>query len=65
MERLLMTVDEAAESLAIGRTKAYELVNSGIIPSVRFGRSLRVPLKQLAELVERRQKDQCAGGWPL
>ena len=63
MEQILMTVDEAAKALSIGRTKTYELVGSGIIPSVRIGRSVRVPVKQLVELIEKGGKDLNASGW--
>lgn len=40
--RLLYKVKEVAEMLGIGRSKAYELVRTGEIPSVRVGASLRV-----------------------
>jgi excisionase family DNA binding protein len=35
---MLVTVDEAAELLRIGRTTAYELVMSGKLQSVKVGR---------------------------
>jgi len=40
---LLLRVDEAARLLAIGTTLAYELVGRGDLPSIRLGRSVRVP----------------------
>ena len=36
MPRLLMTVSEAAETLAISRSKLYELIASGAIASVNL-----------------------------
>ncbi|GAA4828848.1 helix-turn-helix domain-containing protein [Saccharopolyspora rosea] len=42
-DRTLLTVEEAAQYLGIGRTKTYELVKSGEIESVRIGRLRRVP----------------------
>ena len=39
----MLTVPEAAKLLRIGRNLASELVAQGEIPSVRFGRLLRVP----------------------
>jgi excisionase family DNA binding protein len=51
-DRALLRVEEAAAMLAISRARAYSLVRSGVIPSVRLGRSLRVPLRQLREWVE-------------
>lgn len=44
----LCTVDEAAAWARIGRRRAYELVRSGEIPSVRLGRSIRIPRRALA-----------------
>ena len=37
-ERVLLTVEEAAEQLGIGRTTIFRLVRSGEIESVRIGR---------------------------
>lgn len=42
-ERVLFTVEEAAEQLGIGRTTAYALVRSGELESVRIGRLRRIP----------------------
>lgn len=41
-DRVLLTVEEAAKRLGIGKTKAYELVKSGAIESVQIGRLRRV-----------------------
>jgi len=38
----IVTVDELAEMLKIGRNTTYELVRSGAIQSVRVGRKIRV-----------------------
>jgi len=58
-ERLLLRVEEAADRLAIGRSKTYELIRQGILPSVRLGRTVRVPLYALehwiAEELERQR----------
>ena len=43
MEPLLLRVHETAKAIGLGRSKTYELVSSGVIPSVRVGRSVRVP----------------------
>ncbi len=42
-ERLLLRVEEVAEALGIGRSKAYELITAGELPVVRLGRCVRVP----------------------
>ena len=56
MERLtdtavLLTVEEAAELLRIGRTQAYRLVRDGELRSVKIGASRRIPRAALDELV--------------
>jgi excisionase family DNA binding protein len=47
VERLLLRVNEAAELLGISRSKAYELVAAEVIPAIRIGSSVRVPLEEL------------------
>ena len=47
----LMSVEEAARFLGIGRAQAYRAVNAGELPSIRIGRSLRVPTAKLLALV--------------
>ena len=38
----LITIDNVAHRLQVSRSRAYELVRIGIIPSVRMGRQVRV-----------------------
>ena len=45
-------VTEAARRLAISRSKAYEMIKSGALGSVRIGGSIRVPRQALEELIE-------------
>lgn len=44
MERipLVLTVNQLADILGIGRNTAYSIVRSGQIPSVRVGRQIRI-----------------------
>jgi excisionase family DNA binding protein len=49
---LVLTVEEAAEALRIGRAAAYEAVRCGQIPSVRLGRTIRVPRSRLLALID-------------
>jgi excisionase family DNA binding protein len=51
--RLLMTVPEATEALAISRSKLYELISSGAIVSVRIDGLHCIPLTALEEYVSR------------
>lgn len=48
----LLTVPEVAEVLRIGRNEAYEAVRRGDIPSIRIGRSIRVPSHRLMALLD-------------
>jgi excisionase family DNA binding protein len=52
MDRLLLRVTEAAEAAGISRSLAYELVRVGSIPSVKVGRSIRVPAEALRAWVQ-------------
>jgi excisionase family DNA binding protein len=58
LEPIVLRVSEAALLLEISRSKAYELVAAGQIPSVRLGGSVRVPLDQLRAWIAR----QTTGG---
>jgi excisionase family DNA binding protein len=48
---LLLTVEEAARRLRIGRTTAYALIADGDLESVPVGRLRRVPTEALTEYV--------------
>jgi excisionase family DNA binding protein len=48
--RLFYRVSELADVIGCSKSKAYELVASGAIPSVRIGTLLRVPSSALEEL---------------
>ena len=49
MERLTLTVAEAAKVLGIGRGTAYEAVRTGQLPALRVGRRLLVPVAALKQ----------------
>ena len=51
MTRLLLTVPEAAEALAISRSKLYELFAAGLVRSVRIDGSRRFPVEALETYV--------------
>ena len=50
-----LKVPEVAQMLRIARSRAYELVGEGEIPSVRIGRSVRVSRKEVEWLEKQRQ----------
>jgi excisionase family DNA binding protein len=51
--KLLLTVNEAAEALSLGRSAMYALLLSGEVPSIKIGRVRRVPLYGLEAFVHR------------
>ena len=50
--RLLLRVAEAAEMLAISRSSLYQLVAAGEVRTVRLGRVVRIPRRELERLAE-------------
>jgi len=55
MDRLLLRVAEAATLMGISRSKAYELIGAEMLPAIRIGGSIRVPLDELRTWI----KEQC------
>lgn len=55
--RILLSVNEAAAALGIGRTLMYELLGSGRIESVFVGRLHRVPADALGAFVDKLRAD--------
>ena len=54
--RLLLRVPEVAKALGLGRTKVYELIETGELPVIRLGRAVRVSVTALQKWVEGRDK---------
>jgi excisionase family DNA binding protein len=58
-ERMLLTVEEAADVLCVGRSLMYELIGRGAIRAVRIGRLRRIrpeaPAEYIASLSEEAQ----------
>jgi excisionase family DNA binding protein len=55
---MLLRPVEVAEVLGICRSKAYELIKAGELPSVRIGCSVRVPIDQLRAWISEQQAQQ-------
>jgi excisionase family DNA binding protein len=51
VDRLLLTIKEAATALSVGRTTIYALIASGELAVVHIGRSSRVPAEAVREFV--------------
>ena len=54
-DRLLLTAEEAANVLRIGRTTVYALMKSGELRPVHIGRSCRIPQAEVERYVRRLQ----------
>ena len=52
VERLTLSVTEAAKVLGISRNTAYELVKQEQIPYIRFGKRILIPRKRLVAMLE-------------
>ena len=50
----LMSTEDLAKFLGLGRTRTYELLSSGAIPSVRIGRLRKVRRTDVDRFVESR-----------
>ncbi len=49
--RIVLTIEEAAKRLGIGRTTMYALIAAGEIKSVTIGRLRRIPTEALHDYV--------------
>lgn len=55
---LMLTVEEAAHELRIGRTQMFNLIATGAVQSVKIGRSRRIPRASLDAYVDRLRVEQ-------
>lgn len=62
VDRLLLRPIEAAEAIGIGRSKVYELLASGELPSIRIGSSVRVPVDSLRRWIDRQLTEGTEAG---
>ncbi len=58
----VLTVEEAAQILRLGRSAAYEAVRRGEIPSIRVGRLVRIPTHRLAAMLGIPEKESAPPG---
>ncbi|HZQ49723.1 MAG TPA: helix-turn-helix domain-containing protein [Candidatus Dormibacteraeota bacterium] len=52
MDRLTVSVEEAARALGVSRAHAFRMANSGELPTFRLGKRLLVPIGALTDLVK-------------
>jgi excisionase family DNA binding protein len=60
MDKVLLTPEEAAQALSIGRSKVYELLRAGALASVRIGASRRIPVEAVGAYVAALAVDSAA-----
>ncbi len=64
-QRLLISLEEAARRLSIGRSQLYQQMQSGMLRSVRIGRSRRILEQDLNEFVSQLLGDRDVVPQPL
>jgi len=57
-ERLLYRTHEAAEAIGVSRARAYQLIAAGVLPSVKVGGSIRVPVDALRRWITEQLESQ-------
>ena len=50
--KLLLRPEEGAEACGISRSKFYQLIAEGAIPSIKIGKSRRVPVQALKAWID-------------
>ena len=50
---LVLSVEDIADTLAIGRNKAYGLVNSGTIKALKIGQHYRIPREEIIDFIKK------------
>lgn len=58
IEKLTLKPSEVAEMLSISRNSIYELVRTKQIPSIRFGKNIRIPRRALEHWIFENQSAQ-------
>lgn len=51
-DKVTMTVPEAGQKLGLGRNAAYEAAARGEIPTIKFGKLLKVPTAAFERMLE-------------
>ena len=59
MDKLLITPVEAAQTLGIGRSKVYQLLQTGQLQSVHIGSCRRVPVEAVHAFLDLLRATAC------
>ncbi len=57
---MLLTVEDLGRETRLGRTKAYELVVSGEVRSIRVGRAIRIPRSAVLDWINSKVGDSAS-----
>jgi excisionase family DNA binding protein len=57
MEPVLLKPEEAARALGLGRSKIYQLLATGALPSLTIGRSRRIHRDALESFIQRLRQE--------
>lgn len=55
-KKLAYSVHEVSETIGIGRTKIYELINQGTFRPIKVGRRTLIPADQISALFHDQQR---------
>jgi excisionase family DNA binding protein len=56
---LLVSIDDAAQLLGVGRTTAYAMLAAGELPRIRIGRCVRIPRSAVDRFIEEHLENPC------
>lgn len=56
--KLLVKVAEAADQLALSRSKVYELIAAGDIAVIKIGKSARIEMRELERFIARMRGEE-------
>jgi excisionase family DNA binding protein len=59
-EKVVLTIEEAAEYLKISRPSTYQAAKKGDIPIIRIGRRILVPVSALEKMLSNAGADNAA-----
>ena len=57
-QTLCVSIETAADMLSLSRATVYSLIDREGLPVVRFGKSVKVPVEQLREWLNKRIEEQ-------
>ena len=58
LKKELLTVDETMEILYLGRNTVYDLLRSGELKGIKFGRVWRIPRNSIQDMIMEKQNNK-------